>query len=66
MDWQPSTTIKVCLIVQFLKYLRVYHTDNKVIGFVTIRDYTKECCLCLPISVYTNTDIGQIKLIFGE
>ena len=34
------------------------------IGFIAIGNYTKECCLCLSIPIHSNTDIGQIKLIF--
>ena len=50
MDWQSASAVKVRLIVQFLKYLRVEHTDNKVIRFVTIRDYTKQCLSLIHIS----------------
>ena len=66
MDWQSASAVKVRLIVQFLKYLRVEHTDNKVIRFVTIRDYTKQCCLCLTISIDSNADIRKIQFILGE
>ena len=42
------------------------HTDNEIIGFITVQHYTKQCYLCFPISIDSDTDFRQIQFIFGE
>ena len=57
MNRESATAVKIRLIVQFLEYLSIEHSDNKIIGLVTIGDYTKECCLRLSITIDSNTYI---------
>ena len=42
MDWQPPAMLKVRFPVELLEQLGVEHTDNEVVGAVTVRNHRKD------------------------
>ena len=63
MHRQPAPEVEIRLIVQFLKYLRIKHPDDIIIGLVGIRYHTEQCRFGLSIPIDANAKLRKVQLI---
>ena len=60
MHRQPAPEVEIRLIVQFLKYLRVEHSDDIVVGFIGIRYHTEQRRFCLSVPIDANPKLRKV------
>lgn len=52
--------MKIRLIIKLLKDLGIQHPNDKVIGFVIIRNHTEQGASRLPVPVYAYPKLRQL------
>ena len=60
MDREAPAAVEVRLIVKLLKYLRVKHSDDEVVGLVGIRYNTEQRRFRLPVPVHADSKLLKI------